>query len=98
MTRFRIGLILSLMIGMVSPVFSPAITPAQAQLLPSKKVHDFMIGNSPLKATELTESFDGQTHAGYYRFDSEQLPTHRFEETTTANGKSTHTVFHLLYF
>lgn len=63
---------------------------ASAQIDFGKPVHDFMVNNSPLKAAELEDAFRGQTHRGFYRFERDALPTHRFEETTTTDGQVKH--------
>lgn len=63
---------------------------AQASDIGLQAPHDFMIDNSPLRASELTEAFSGRTHSGFYRFEREAFPTHRFEETTAKDGSVEH--------
>lgn len=63
---------------------------ALAQIDSIRPQHDFMINNSPLKAGELNAAFKGQTHSGFYRFERETLPTHKFEETTAKDGGVKH--------
>ena len=53
--------------------------------------YDFMIGNTPLQSGELRAAFLGQTHVGFYRFDSANIPTRSFSETTFKNGRVEHT-------
>ena len=83
MTIFRMGLVFGLILTLLGS--------AKSQIDLGHERHDFMVNNSPLKTLELREAFAGQTHNGYYRFDREELPTHRFEETTAKDGGVTHT-------
>lgn len=53
--------------------------------------YDFMVGNTPLGSDELRAAFLGQTHVGFYRFDSANIPTRNFSETTFKNGRVEHT-------
>ena len=82
MTVFRISLAFVFLLMPLSA--------AHAKDIPQRNTYDFMINNSPLKATELREAFDGQTHDGFYRFEREALPTHKFKETTSSDGRVKH--------
>lgn len=64
--------------------------PAFANTGPKILAHDFMVDNTPLTSDELRAAFFGQTHAGFYRFEREAMPTHRFSETTFTDGRVEH--------
>lgn len=51
---------------------------------------DFMVDNKPLNEAELKKAFKGVTHYGFYRFNRDNIPTHKFTETTYADGRVEH--------
>lgn len=82
MLRILQSVMMLALLAFSSPAFGED---PKAQYLP-----EFMVGNEPLKDDALIKAFSGIKHVGFYRFGREEIPTHKFEETTYSDGRVQH--------